>query len=790
MPNNYSITLVVGSGYPGHATVELRAPGQDTIYAGFGPATGGSPLSAAQYNVVAVPNGVSPVGQSSNPANEFQFVDASHYSVSSYTFGISQQQYVDALNASAQYQENHSSYNGVFEQVCTDYALFVLNGAFPNASLDSLSRVPSVLQFQLAAASKNGGYVTGNILTGDGELKNIGLPGLKPDAIPPNFAEWPEYDLRPWPTGVPLAAMGIFGVGGSGIPVTAWANPSAAPVSYLESPFTSNGNAGLTGGLLVSNAASGAIGDGNGIGSGWSDTRGLRTGLPDDLFNTGYASIGSPKDPAIDYLYPADPIAVNGLLPGNSLINTALLDTQSGQMAFPLSPTPNGLSGTTENWQAYFGQIPQNYTPTVQDPTVQAPWYSSPAVTGNYTPTDNSFSWPDPNSGNPVVLDLTGNGINITQLSSSSAFHDMTGDGYQNRTAWAGAGNGVLAIDLKGTSVIDTPEEYEFTDWDPTASSDMQALRDVFDTNHDGKLDAGDTDWSAFGVEVTNADGTTTFETLSQLGITAINLTTDNNADMLADGSEILGETTYTTAGGGTGTAADASFAYDANGYAAAQTVTRNADGSTTIDVKARNPDGSLASETVTTTIADGLSRTLQFDHTGNGLIDQTQTDVTVVHGDGSRTEAISDFDAAGALIDRTVTTTSAGGATVSIARDTDGNGSTDQTELHVTNPDGSKSITVADLNEDGSLRDRTVSTTSQDGLTKLAQTDSTGSGVFDQTRRRRQSHTPPLRFVSGSRRLGRRQRAGYWRSSPSRRGDVGGGPGPGSTASRKRLVG
>ncbi len=37
----------------------------------------------------------------------------------------------------------------------------------------------------------------------------------------------------------------------------------------------------------------------------------------------------------------------------------------------------------------------------------------------------------------------------------------------------------------------------------------MQALRDVFDTNQDGKLDAGDAHLSDFKVMVTNADGTT-----------------------------------------------------------------------------------------------------------------------------------------------------------------------------------------------------------------------------------------------------------------------------------------
>ena len=233
----------------------------------------------------------------------------------------------------------------------------------------------------------------------------------------------------------------------------------------------------------------------------------------------------------------------------------------------------------------------------------------------------------------------------------------MTGSGYQNRTAWAGAGNGVLVFDVNGNGSVDLPKEIQFTEWDPTATTDMQALRDVFDTNHNGQLDAGDTNFAAFKVMVTNADGTTTLRTLAELGIVSINLTTDNSRTVLADGSVIAGQTTFTRADGSTGTAADVSLAYDAYGYATQQTVTHNADGSTTIDVRAINPDGSLASETVSTTSADGLSRTVQFDHGGDGIFDQTQTIVNSVNADGSRSKTTSNFDVTGALRDRTVTT-------------------------------------------------------------------------------------------------------------------------------------
>ena len=50
----------------------------------------------------------------------------------------------------------------------------------------------------------------------------------------------------------------------------------------------------------------------------------------------------------------------------------------------------------------------------------------------------------------------------------------------------------------------------------------MAALRDVFDTNHDDKLDAGDAGSASFKLMVTNADGTTSVEAFTQAGITSI----------------------------------------------------------------------------------------------------------------------------------------------------------------------------------------------------------------------------------------------------------------------------
>jgi hypothetical protein len=260
-------------------------------------------------------------------------------------------------------------------------------------------------------------------------------------------------------------------------------------------------------------------------------------------------------------------------------------------------------------------------------------------------------------------------------------------------------------------------------------------LLDVFDTNHDGKLDSGDTDWSHFKVMVTNADGTTSLDTLSSLGITGINLITNNQLILLPDGSRVTGESTYTKSDGTTGTAADAVFAYDGSGYVVAQTVTHNGDGSTTIDNKAFTTGGTLASEITSTINASGTSKTTTFDDNGDGVVDRKQTDATVTNGDGSKTETIANYNGNGTVLTgEQVTTTSADGKTTTISRDATGSGHYDEAETDVIGGTGTQTVTAKDLHRDGSTKDVTITVTSSDGLSKTVQLELTATGAINST--------------------------------------------------------
>ena len=76
----------------------------------------------------------------------------------------------------------------------------------------------------------------------------------------------------------------------------------------------------------------------------------------------------------------------------------------------------------------------------------------------------------------PLSLTSPGMASRSRRSPPPNVYSDMAGDHYQHRTAWAGAGNGVLVFDIGGDGVNQPAQEVVFTDWDPTAKSDMQAL--------------------------------------------------------------------------------------------------------------------------------------------------------------------------------------------------------------------------------------------------------------------------------------------------------------------------
>ena len=155
-------------------------------------------------------------------------------------------------------------------------------------------------------------------------------------------------------------------------------------------------------------------------------------------------------------------------------------------------------------------------------------------------------------SGDPIVLDLDGGGIELLGPDEGRTF-DMDADGTQDTTGWVGPGDGLLALDRNGNGAIDDAGELfsEFTA--PGASNGWEALRQL-DANGDGRIDAQDPVSSLLRIWMDlDSDGMSQEEellTLESLGIEAIDLEMTRIYDQDAHGNAIIGKGAFQTADG------------------------------------------------------------------------------------------------------------------------------------------------------------------------------------------------------------------------------------------------
>ncbi len=160
----------------------------------------------------------------------------------------------------------------------------------------------------------------------------------------------------------------------------------------------------------------------------------------------------------------------------------------------------------------------------------------------------------------PIVLDLNGDGAQFLATSAGVAYDYGDGNAV---TAWVDPGDGILVHDANGSGSADNSSEFVFGG---NGLTDLEGLAAQFDSNHDGVLDARDSEFAKFGVwQDANSNGVADsgeFHSLSELGIVSIALTSDNQSYIAAGGDvSVAGSTTFTRLDGSTGTVADAAFA-------------------------------------------------------------------------------------------------------------------------------------------------------------------------------------------------------------------------------------
>lgn len=224
----------------------------------------------------------------------------------------------------------------------------------------------------------------------------------------------------------------------------------------------------------------------------------------------------------------------------------------------------------------------------------------------------------------PIVIDLDGDGVEITPLNASHTTFDFDNDGFEEKTAWVGAGDGILVWDEFNDGQILRSEEISLSDL--TASeddTDLHALASVFDSNGDNVFDSSDAQWFEFKVwNDRDQDGKIDageFKPLADYGIVRITLTYSNTKSIvLSDQTAIYGfsDVVFEQPGGTVETrlAGDVSLTYStigsrietgADGYEtivyessrnASKKMMLTANGAATFDLGSdvRNGDGSM----------------------------------------------------------------------------------------------------------------------------------------------------------------------------------------------------
>ena len=144
----------------------------------------------------------------------------------------------------------------------------------------------------------------------------------------------------------------------------------------------------------------------------------------------------------------------------------------------------------------------------------------------------------------PLVLDLTGDGVSLTNVDGSNTYFDISGSSMSSLTAWATGGDGILCLDPGNTGVISSVDQLIGSD----TGNGFYSLT-AFDSNGDGQITSSDTNWGDLRVFIPDwGINTGGLYTLSALGITSISLAAvDAGYDI--SGNNITQSSTFTMNG-------------------------------------------------------------------------------------------------------------------------------------------------------------------------------------------------------------------------------------------------
>ncbi len=155
-------------------------------------------------------------------------------------------------------------------------------------------------------------------------------------------------------------------------------------------------------------------------------------------------------------------------------------------------------------------------------------------------------------SRTPLVIDLDGDGLDLTSLYNAAVSFDLDGDGQEEYTGWVQPDDAFLVMDWNGDGTINDGTELF---GDATGYDDGFAALAALDENGDGVIDAQDSLFSLLQIwQDLNSNGISEANelmTMDQIGITSLSLDVNDYVDMV-EGNGVVGQTIVTFADGST----------------------------------------------------------------------------------------------------------------------------------------------------------------------------------------------------------------------------------------------
>jgi RHS repeat-associated protein len=152
------------------------------------------------------------------------------------------------------------------------------------------------------------------------------------------------------------------------------------------------------------------------------------------------------------------------------------------------------------------------------------------------------------NNSSPLILDLDGDGIELSPLENSNVFWDIDVDGFREQVGWVDPDDGLLAIDLNGNGRIDDHSELFGTD-----TIDGFTILSAYDTDLDGVITAADAQFNDLLVwRDLDQDGISDageLQSLDDLSIATIDLNA-TSVSQTNEGHDVTDISTYTLADG------------------------------------------------------------------------------------------------------------------------------------------------------------------------------------------------------------------------------------------------